>query len=327
MSVQVSNFSPLYFTVFLRPGREVALLAGHFRVQPGQRIFRLGMVELVRLFPVHDIVATGAIRPELPLVRILVAADAILRQPEERTRQVLIPDQRAHRGNHVRRRVAFLAGDSRVLIHQRISGQLVIELLLRRIPMDQRKIRAVMFQVAPHAIPAVRILHPQLRVVTCFRRQSPRNFLMAFQTLERRRAGPELVAGSALRRTIQRFVSLGKRPRRNLRLRIAGNEKQPGKHREHGNQQTRRIKAATSAFACVWSPEMHQSPPTNGSNKRTRAVIAAGRRRRHFSVWRHAIRPRPPFIQTTTGGALPPKTLKMCVLIEKLYRSAVRHCP
>ena len=72
------ELQPLILYGFVRPGREVALLAGHFRVQSGQRIFRLGMVELVRLFPVDDIVATCAIRAELPLVRVLVAADAIL---------------------------------------------------------------------------------------------------------------------------------------------------------------------------------------------------------------------------------------------------------
>jgi hypothetical protein len=95
--------------------------------------------------------------------------------------------------------MAFLAGHGRVLFHERISGLAMIELLERRLPMNERKILAIVFEVAPHAVSAVGILHPEKRVVALMRGQADRNFLMAFEALERGRAGPELVARIALR--------------------------------------------------------------------------------------------------------------------------------
>jgi hypothetical protein len=94
--------------------------------------------------------------------------------------------------------MALLARHGRMLFHQRISGLSMIELLERRLPMDERKILAIVFEVAPHAISAVRILHPEKRVVALMRGQTVRDFLVAFEAFEGRRAGSELVAGVAL---------------------------------------------------------------------------------------------------------------------------------
>lgn len=74
----------------------------------------------------------------------------------------------------------------------------MIELFERRFPMDERKILAIVFEVASHAVSAVRILHPQKRVVALMRGQTVRDFLVAFEAFECRRAGSELVAGVAL---------------------------------------------------------------------------------------------------------------------------------
>ena len=64
--------------------------------------------------------------------------------------------------------------------------------------MDERKILAIVFEVAPHAVPAIGILHPEKGVVALMRGQTVGNFLMAFEAFECRRAGSELVARVAL---------------------------------------------------------------------------------------------------------------------------------
>ena len=99
----------------------------------------------------------------------------------------------------MRRGMALLARHGRMLFHERISGLAMIELLERRFPVDERKILAIVLEVAPHAISAIRILHPEKRVVALMRGQTVRNFLVAFEAFECRRAGSELVAGVALR--------------------------------------------------------------------------------------------------------------------------------
>jgi hypothetical protein len=65
--------------------------------------------------------------------------------------------------------------------------------------MNERKILAIVFEVATHAVPAIGICHPQKRVVALMRGEAVRNFFMTFEALECRRAGPELVARIALR--------------------------------------------------------------------------------------------------------------------------------
>ena len=106
-----------------------------------------------------------------------------------------------------------------MFFNERISREAMVELLDGCFPMNQRKILAIVFQMAAHAIPAVRIAHLQLRVVSLLRGQAVRDFLMAFQALEGGSARPELMARAALRGTAEGFVSFGKRARRNLRAR------------------------------------------------------------------------------------------------------------
>ena len=65
--------------------------------------------------------------------------------------------------------------------------------------MNEGKILAIMLEVAPHAVPAIGILHPKKRMVALMRGQTVQNLPMAFEAFERRRTGSELVAGVALR--------------------------------------------------------------------------------------------------------------------------------
>ncbi len=211
------EFHPRVLHRFVRPGREVAFLASHLGVHPGQRILGFGMVELLGLLPVGYVVAALAIPAQLPLVHVFMAAHAVLGKSQKRLRKIFLLNQRAQRRNHVLRRMALRARHGLMFFHQRISSLPMIELLQRRFPMNQRKIRPIVLQMAPHAVPPIGILHSQKRVIALMHAQPLRNFLMAFQTLERRRAGPKLVARIALRRPIQRLVRLRQRPRRYLR--------------------------------------------------------------------------------------------------------------
>lgn len=56
----------------------VALFAGYFDMQPGQRIARFGMVEVFRGLPIADVVTGLASIPELAFVRVRVAGQAFL---------------------------------------------------------------------------------------------------------------------------------------------------------------------------------------------------------------------------------------------------------
>jgi len=65
--------------------RSMALLASHLRMQPGERVSCLGVIELLcRLLPVVVVVALKAIRPEPALVRILMARNTGGSNAEER---------------------------------------------------------------------------------------------------------------------------------------------------------------------------------------------------------------------------------------------------
>lgn len=71
------------FHCFVGPGREVAFLAGHLGVHPGEGIFCFRMVELLGLFPVDQIVAALAVGAELAFVDVLMAGRAVLRESQK----------------------------------------------------------------------------------------------------------------------------------------------------------------------------------------------------------------------------------------------------
>lgn len=163
------EFQSAIFHRFLRTGREVAFFAHHLAMHASQRIFGFRVVELLRLFPVGDVMAALAIIAKLPFVDVLMAACAILGQAHERSRQIFVLNQCTQGWNHVRGRMALFARDCRVLFYKRVTCQSMIELLYRRFPVNQRKILAIVFQVAANAILPIWILHSQLRVVALVR--------------------------------------------------------------------------------------------------------------------------------------------------------------
>jgi hypothetical protein len=107
----------------------VAFLASHLDVQPGQRITRLGVVELLGSLPAFHVVALGALVAELSFVCIGVTGRAIRRLAEERFGGILVLDEGLDLRKHVRGGVTFLARNGGVLAFQGVAREAVIELL------------------------------------------------------------------------------------------------------------------------------------------------------------------------------------------------------
>lgn len=69
--------------------RLVAFFARHLNVQAGQRVSRLGVVELLRCLPVAYVVAVLALLSKLSLVVVLMACNAFGGRTEIRARGIL----------------------------------------------------------------------------------------------------------------------------------------------------------------------------------------------------------------------------------------------
>jgi hypothetical protein len=241
----------------IRSKGKVALVAGDLRVQAGQRIFCLGMVELLYLLPVGEIVTALAIRSELAFVGICVARDTIFRKTQKGVGEILALNQRSIRGNHVRGGVTFLARDAGMLIHERIAGQPMIELLERWLPMNQSEIHSIVLEVAPNAIAAIGIFHSNLPVESLMGWQPLRDFFMAVKTFECWCARPELVAGRALRSAIQGLMRLGQRAGRNLGMRANPCKQDPQKNRDQWACKAEWLDKPAETLFPAWSTAMH----------------------------------------------------------------------
>ena len=159
------------------------------------------MIKPLRGLPIVHVMAALAVLSKLALVRINVAREAILRKAEKRLADVFVFDCRAVLTAHVFRRVALSARDACVLALQGVAGQLVVELFLRRLPVNQGKIDAIVFQVAAHAVFAAGIFNPEPRVISSVCGKMLRDLFVAVEALKCRSAGTELVAGRALGRS------------------------------------------------------------------------------------------------------------------------------
>jgi hypothetical protein len=74
----------------------------------------------------------------------------------------------------------------------------VIELFLRWYPVDEREIHAVVFEVAPDAVLAIRIAHSKPRVIPMIRCEPLRDLFVTVEALKRRGARSELMAACTL---------------------------------------------------------------------------------------------------------------------------------
>jgi hypothetical protein len=95
--------------------------------------------------------------------------------------------------------VAFLARNTGVTAFQLVPGELVIEFVLGRFPVNQMEVLAIVLQVAAHAIPAIRIGYLQPAVVTVVIGEIFGDFLVTVGALKRGSAGAKLMTTRALR--------------------------------------------------------------------------------------------------------------------------------
>ena len=172
----------------------MTFFARHFAVKAREGIASLGMVEVLGFFPAFHVMALGAFNAQLALVRIGMAGNAVRWLSKEGFVQILHFDQGAIRRNHVRRSVAFFAGQIGVFAFELIARQPMFELLFRRFPMNEIEVFPIVLQVAAYAVLAIRILHLHLEVIAVLGGEILGDFLVAFQTFIRGSAGAELVA-------------------------------------------------------------------------------------------------------------------------------------
>jgi len=87
------KFQPGVFRFSIR-SRQVTFLTCDLAMQPGQRIARARVVKVLLphrdRFPVVVVMALQAILSEAPVVLVLVARDAIAREPQERVPEILV---------------------------------------------------------------------------------------------------------------------------------------------------------------------------------------------------------------------------------------------
>jgi len=212
----------------------VALFAGDLGVQPGKRVAGLRVVKILRAFPAFKIVAFGAFVPELAFVRILVARLAILRHAEVRLGEVFFLDEGLRCRCHVIRGVALFAWNRGMLAFELITGETVVELLFRRLPVDDVEIFAVVFEVAANTILAVRIFHLNLGMIAVLTGEGLGDFLVAVEAFKCGNASAKDVTGVALRGARKGGVGFRKRARRNLRGGDIGENQ--AKERQHQQQ-------------------------------------------------------------------------------------------
>jgi hypothetical protein len=84
---------------------------------------------------------------------------------------------------------------------------------LLRFPVDEREIHAVVFEMASHAVLAVRIAHSEPRVIPMIRCKPLRNLFVTVEAFECRCARSELMTACALGRARQRLMRFGEWPR------------------------------------------------------------------------------------------------------------------
>jgi len=203
--------------------RSVRMTLGalHLQMQPRQRIACLRVIKLrltgladVDRLPVHEIVALLANGPQTAFVLVFMAGNATRRECEVGPARVLDLDGRAFLRRNMRRIVAFITGQARVLAFEQISRVIVIE--CPDVPLDERKVFAVMLRVTTRAL----LARPGGNIVSSVQALASRkpdcNLPVTVQALQRRLPA-ELMATGAVGRSVQRLVWLRQRPRRDLR--------------------------------------------------------------------------------------------------------------
>ena len=191
--------------------RRVTLFAFHLPVLPGERIAGLRVIEGAGdIFPVREVVAGNAIRPEASAMWIFVAGGTGFGDANKTVVEVFDFDQCALSGGNMFRSMALLALHTRMLALERVARLFVVEGL--RVPLDQREVEPVMIGVALRALLAGARPDSIREVQSLASRKPLCNFPVAVKALENRLSA-QFVAGRATRRAFQILVSAGQSAR------------------------------------------------------------------------------------------------------------------
>lgn len=222
-------------------GGHVAFGAGDFSVEACERVPGLGMIEVRDVFPRGRVVTGLAIFAELALVKVFVAGQAGLREPQETPVQVLVLDQSLPLRLDARRVVAVFALDSGVLAFQLIAGLVVIKLFERWFPADELEFFSVMFGMAACAVLVRVVFLYDDRVESLVGFESLIDFAVALEAVDASTGRGKTVAAGALRYTGDGLMSFSQRPRRNLPVQISGspNEQKKQRHDRMKNSDSR----------------------------------------------------------------------------------------
>jgi hypothetical protein len=179
-------------------------------MQPGQRIARLGVIELrlarladIDALPVHETVALHTVRTEAALVLVFVATDATRRESKIRPAGILDLDGCAFLGRDAGRIVTLITAQALVLALQQVSRIFVVEGL--DVPLDQREVFSVVLRVAAGAFLTGTGRDVIGGMQPLARREPGSDFGVTVQTLQRRLPA-KLVATGAVGGSVQRLV-------------------------------------------------------------------------------------------------------------------------
>ncbi len=141
---------------------------------------------------------------------VFMARETIPRKAEKRAIQVLYLDLAAFGRRNMGGRVALLAGEARVLPLQNIASLAVVELFLRRVPVNQLEGLAVVLGMAARAVLLTGGHVDDCGVIAALRSQALSDLGVAAQTLQIFPcSGREPVARDALRGPAQGLMRAG----------------------------------------------------------------------------------------------------------------------
>lgn len=179
--------------------------------------FCFGVVKAASRLPVRGVVAPDTIAAQFTLVFVFVTRNAGTREAQEGAVEILHLDQIPIGRSDLFGVVATVTRQPRVFAVENEAGFAVIKACLGWLPMDQRKVGAIVFRMTLRTctVPIGRI-HDR-RVQPAFLLKPARNFLVTVDTPECRSACGNSVTLDAACRAIEIPVKCGERSRRNLR--------------------------------------------------------------------------------------------------------------
>jgi hypothetical protein len=132
--------------------RLVALLARHPAVLTRQGVVRARMIKPSGGLPTVEIVTTHAVATQLTLMPVDMAGDAVTGEAQKCAIQVSDLYGGTLSGRNMSGSVALLAVHPSVFPLQNVARLVMVECFLRRLPMNQLEVLAIMFRVTANTI-------------------------------------------------------------------------------------------------------------------------------------------------------------------------------